>query len=164
MRRFWLIRHGKASNGAPQQADHERRLNSRGERDANTVQAWCEQKNKQLSWVWCSTACRAVDTATPIAQGSGAQLVQLPELYLASPEVILATLQSTPKDVFDVAIVAHNPGLTMAANMMSNTLVTSNLVTLGIAIFAFDSDWCDLQFGSAQFQQLLTPKSGHFRI
>ncbi|NOX51653.1 MAG: hypothetical protein GXP16_14145 [Gammaproteobacteria bacterium] len=164
MRRFWLVRHGKASNGELGRADHERRLSARGERDASAVQAWCEHQNKQLSWVWCSTACRAVDTATPIARGSDAQLVQLPELYLASPEVILATLQSTPTEVFNAAIVAHNPGLSMAANMMSNTLVTSNLVTLAIAIFEFDADWCDLQFGRAQFQQLLTPKSGHFRI
>lgn len=74
------------------------------------------------------------------------------DLYLAGPESILSVLQSTPKDMRDVILVGHNPGISMLAGLLDNPALTIELGTLGIVALTFNGQWQDLNFGLCQFQ------------
>ncbi len=157
MRHLWIIRHGKSAEGGH---DHARPLNQRGLRDGPHMQAWYAAQPIKASWVWSSTATRAVMTAEFVAAGFEAALVQEDNLYLSSPETLLAQLRSTPDTEPCAAVVAHNPGLTYLVNLLGGEHITDNLVTFGSALFAAPIDsWVDLREGSCDLLTLMTPKS-----
>ena len=158
MRYVWLIRHGKSSDGAPGKADHERPLNPRGEADGQLMQDWYAAHPNPAEWIWASSAIRAQLTTEYVAQGFSSPQTTAPELYLSSPETILDVLRATPNGVQSVAVVAHNPGLTYLANLLSAESVTDNLVTFGSALFATEADWSNLAFHHNHFMSIQTPK------
>lgn len=159
MRYIWIVRHGKSALGEPGQPDHDRPLNPRGERDGANMCTWFGAEQRAPQWIWTSTATRAMSTARFVADGAGAILTEVPELYLASPEAILDCLRATPDDVTSVALVAHNPGLTYTVNQLGSNGVTENLVTFGTALFATEDAWPDLQFGRNHFISLTEPRT-----
>ena len=160
MRYIWLIRHGKAQADAPiGGSDHERLLAARGEQDGAKMQAFYAAHSQPAEWIWASSAARAQATAEFVALGFTATVTTAPELYLSSPEIALDVLRSTPTTVESVALVAHNPGLTYLANLLSNEPVTDNLVTFGSALFATEMEWSSLMFNHNHFMSLNTPKT-----
>ena len=60
-RRLVLVRHAKAESGE-EAADHDRRLTSRGERDAEATARWLGQQLQSVDHVWVSSARRAEQT------------------------------------------------------------------------------------------------------
>lgn len=123
------------------------------------MQSWLAAQANPIEWIWVSSALRAQSTAAFVANANIANLVTENALYLASPESILDTIRSTPPDIDSVAVVAHNPGLTHMANMLSAEPVTDNLVTFGIALFAYEHDWSTLTPGHCHFVSIHTPKT-----
>ena len=158
MRYLWLIRHAKSAEGAVGQRDHERPLNARGEQDGPNMARWYARQCHKVQWIWASTATRAQATAEFVAQGMQCEVTSEGRLYLASAETILDIIRITPPEVEGVAVVAHNPGLTHAANMLSQDAVTDNLVTFASALFAVENDWADVTFGTNHFLSLTSPK------
>lgn len=158
-RYIWLIRHAKSADGKVGQTDFDRSLNKRGSRDGKNMQTWLSQQAHPASWVWSSPAVRAKLTAGFVTSGFNATFVEDIRLYLASADMLMEVLQTTPEDVSSVAIVAHNPGLTHLINSLGQTHVTDNLVTFGTALFSTQQSWADLQTGQAELITLQTPKS-----
>jgi phosphohistidine phosphatase len=159
-RHIWVIRHGKSAEGEPGQADHDRPLNKRGERDGKAMRAWLARQPHPAQWVWCSSAVRAKLTAAYATAAFNATCVEESGLYLASAEGVLSCLQATPDDVASVAVVAHNPGLTHLVNLLGTHSVTDNLVTWGTALFSAAAEhWSQVEFGSAELLDLQTPKN-----
>ncbi len=158
-RYIWLIRHGKSADAKVGQVDFDRSLNKRGNRDGHHMQTWLSQQAHPASWVWSSPAVRAKLTAGYVTSGFNATFVEDLRLYLASAEMLMEVLQTTPEDVSSVAIVAHNPGLTHLVNSLGQAHVTDNLVTFGTALFCTQQSWADLQLGQSQLITLQTPKS-----
>lgn len=80
MTRLFLVRHGEtiwhAEGRYAGSADVP--LNERGRRQAREMAEWAA--GAELSAVWSSTAGRAIDTATPVAQAAGAPLQPDPRL------------------------------------------------------------------------------------
>ena len=159
MKYIRLVRHAKSADGQIGDSDHDRPLAARGERDGPLMQRWLTEQEHAIEWVWASSAVRAQSTADFVAAATKAHLATDSKLYLASPETILDVIRSTPPDVDSVAIVAHNPGLTYTANLLSSEEVTDNLVTFGVALFAYENDWSSLVPGYCHFVSLHTPKS-----
>ena len=141
------------------EADHERCLSDRGERDGELMQAHFAAHPNPAEWIWSSSAARALATAHYLAEGFMATVTTAPELYLASPETALNVLRSTPANVQSVALVAHNPGLTYLSNLLGAETVTDNLPTFGTTLFATEVEWSSLQFHHSHFMSLTTPKS-----
>ncbi|XOV84401.1 MAG: histidine phosphatase family protein [bacterium] len=154
-----LIRHAKSAEPKAGQPDFDRALNKRGRRDGEAMQAWFSQQPHKASWVWSSPAVRAELTAAYVTSGFNATFVEDRRLYLASADVLLDVLQSTPAEVESVAVVAHNPGLTHLANVLGKSHVTDNLVTFGTVLFATEHGWHDLRPGQATCISLDTPKT-----
>ena len=123
------------------------------------MQTWLAGQSNPIEWVWASSAVRAQSTADFVANATSANVVTEPALYLASPDTIIDVIRSTPADVESIAIVAHNPGLTYVTNMLATESITDNLVTFGVAAFAYEHDWSGLVPGHCHFMSLNTPKT-----
>lgn len=167
--RLWIIRHAKSDWTSPGQADRDRPLNARGERDGPRMAHWLSVQQSPATWIWTSPAARARRTAVFVSQGFAAvspTLIEAPALYLAAPEDIIDVLQGTPADVSSAAVIAHNPGLTDLVNLLAGTPVIENLPTFGVAAFDFDLPWHALRPdtaralrpGAARLVSLMTPK------
>lgn len=174
MRYIWVVRHAKSSRAQAGQRDFERPLNDRGRADAARVAtlmpSLAEPAASLPTWLWCSSAVRAQQTAEHVRAGFGIpanHCVTLEELYQASPRTLLDVLQRTPETESSVAIVAHNPGLTDLCNALEGAQVTDNLPTLGMALFAFGPSepaappmaFHDLRPGGAQLLALYSPRA-----
>lgn len=166
MKHLWIIRHAKSSWADPGQADFDRDLNGRGERNGQQMQSHLATLADAPVWLWSSSARRAQRTAEFVRTGFAINpdhCQSLAELYHADADQLLDVLQRTPESVGSVAIVAHNPGLTDLVNSLGTEPVTGNLPTFGIAHFHYDADpdagFTALRFGNARLAALITPKT-----
>lgn len=160
--KLWLIRHAKSDWGDPRLTDFDRPLNGRGRRDGPRVARWLAAQDHPATWIWTSSAARALATARFVQQGFGvadAALVALDELYHASTEDLLDVIRRTPGTVASVALVAHNPGLTWLVNCLGPDSATDNLPTFGVARFDCPGSWELLSPGRATLELLTSPKT-----
>ena len=78
-----LVRHAKAESGE-EDADHDRRLTHRGERNAAEAGEWLAGVLPRVGEVWCSSATRAVQTWTAMSKSIEAPQPSVERsLYLA---------------------------------------------------------------------------------
>ena len=109
-----LLRHAKSAWNTPQQADHDRPLNRRGERAAKTMADHLAGHGPRPGLILCSTAARTRQTLAPLvkALGSPAPPISLEQdLYLASEEALLERLKALPDGTETVLLIGHNDGI-----------------------------------------------------
>ena len=160
--KIWLIRHAKSAWGDPGLRDFDRPLNKRGRRDGPIMASWLGTRSHPASWIWTSTAVRALATAAFVREAFQVpedRVVGTDELYHAGPETLLDVLRRTPSEVDSVALVAHNPGLTWLANSFGRHRVTVNVPTFGVLRFDHPGSWTDLMEGRATLDLFEGPKS-----
>lgn len=160
--KLWLIRHAKSAWSSPGLSDFERPLNGRGQRDGPKMAAWLAAQTDPATWLWSSTAVRALATARFVQEGFALDddaLATSDDLYHATPETLLDVIRQTPVEVPSVALVAHNPGLTWLVNLLGRKPVTDNLPTFGVARFDCPAPWQTLQAGTATLDFLASPKT-----
>ena len=120
-RRLLLLRHAKAEPGEPEQDDHERRLARRGRRDAERMGASMTARGLAPEQVLCSSARRTRETLDRILPHlpSGLALTVDRQLYLASPEELLARIARVEDRVRSLLVVGHNPGIAALAERLA---------------------------------------------
>ncbi len=109
-----LLRHAKSAWNIPNQIDHDRPLNGRGERAAKTMAEHIAAKAPRPSLILCSTAARTRQTLAPLlkALGSPTPPISLEkQLYLASESELLERLQALPEEIETVLLIGHNEGI-----------------------------------------------------
>ncbi len=147
MKTLVLIRHAKSSWAQHLQADFDRPLNDRGERDAPRMGKRLKKLGVVPDLVVASTARRAAQTAEHIAAGVGydAKKIQwAASLYHASPSTLETFIQSLDNRAQTVFVVAHNNGLTEFANSLSPGFQTENMATCAAVGVRMDIDaWAD---------------------
>lgn len=157
--RLWLIRHAKSSWSSPARSDFDRPLNKRGERDGPAMRDWLADHPHPAQWVWTSDAARAAATAAFVAEAfPGATLRADHGLYGAAPARLVEVFRNTPPRVETAAIVAHNPGITQAVNLLTGTRVIDNMPTFGAALLEWPGGAGALTPGVAQVETLMSPK------
>lgn len=142
MRTLTLIRHAKSSWKENTLKDFDRPLNKRGQQNAPMMGAILKQQGVSFDLIVTSPAVRALSTAKLIAQPLGypeESLVLEPQLYDADVQRLLTVIQSLPDSAVNVALVAHNPGLTGLCNYLSGDSI-ENLPTCAVAGIAFELD------------------------
>jgi phosphohistidine phosphatase len=148
MKRLTLLRHAKSDWSLPDQADWDRALNKRGQRDAPEMARRLRERKLKPGLMVSSPAVRALTTATMVARKlkvPATCVLQDERLYLASPKDILQVIQATPRDVEHLMVVGHNPGMTELANLLSAGERIDNLPTCGYFTAVFKiADWIDL--------------------
>ncbi len=176
MKKLYLLRHAKSDWTDPKLADHDRPLNPRGERAAETMaNYWATRKGgpPQPDLVLCSTALRARETLVRVmAAWSAPPPVDYEEgLYLCGEELLLDRLKALPAGLGSVMIVAHNSDLQLLARDLCGrqqepaaaALLAELTVKLSTGSFvAIDLpkgvDWADLRWGCGRLVDFVRPR------
>ncbi len=155
-RQLTLLRHAKSSWEESARKDRNRPLNERGARDAPLMGRRLRDCGARPTLMVTSPAVRALRTAQIIAREIGypEEFLQREEdLYLASPNQIVAVIARQDSSFRDVIVCGHNPGLTELANRLTGAGI-DNIPTAGLAVIALNlHQWADLD--GAQGELLL---------
>jgi phosphohistidine phosphatase len=131
-----LMRHAKSSWEDESISDFDRPLNDRGRRSVPLIRSWFESQSIIPDCLLCSTAKRVQQTAE-LVRGDWPLpylKIDLPELYLASPETILHAIQQHgPSEATTLLVVGHNPGFEILASMLSGQAI--EFPTAAVAVF-----------------------------
>lgn len=109
-----LLRHAKSAWNTPQQSDHDRPLNDRGERAARAMADHIAVKAPRPGLILCSTAARTRQTLAPLVRSLGSPTPPISlekQLYLASESELLERLQALSDDLETVLLIGHNEGI-----------------------------------------------------
>lgn len=134
MKQILIIRHAKSSWAEIGQRDFDRPLNQRGLHDVPDMAKRLLKRNIMVDMFISSAANRALTTARLMMEEmkmSDKKLIVTPELYHAPPSVILSTIQQCDDGLNTIALVCHNPGITLFANMIQG-LSIDNVPTCGV--------------------------------
>lgn len=155
MKMLLLIRHAKSSWNDLGARDFDRSLNHRGRHDVpgmgRHLAARLDRGNLRLEVFLCSSARRAVETASLLAPElafPSASIDWCKELYLASPATMLGVVRSVPDHATTAALLAHNPGITELAKILTGETF-GNVPTCGVITLALPiSHWGDAGIGA----------------
>lgn len=142
MRTLTLIRHAKSSWKDSSLSDFDRPLNKRGEQNAPMMGRLLKRQGTRFNLMVSSPAQRAITTARLIAaelDQPDETLLSDPRIYEADIEDLLDVVHSLPDDRENVALIGHNPGLTMFCSHLSGENI-DNLPTCAVAGIAFEVD------------------------
>ncbi|MDG5494078.1 histidine phosphatase family protein [Niveispirillum sp. BGYR6] len=176
MKKLYLLRHAKSDWTDPKLADHDRPLNPRGERAAQTMaNYWATRKGgpPQPDLVLCSTALRARETLLRVmAAWPAPPPVEYEEgLYLCGEELLLDRLKALPDTLGSVLLVAHNPDLQLLARdlcgrqeqpdaaalmaELTDKLPTGSFVAIDLPA---GQGWADLRWGCGRLVDFVRPR------
>lgn len=165
MKRLHLLRHAKSAWNDAALDDHDRPLAPRGRSAAKALALRLAQRRIHPQLVICSTATRARQTLSLIADAvEEAQTVYEPRLYHASLEALRHRVSELPDDCDEVLMVGHNPGLQDLAvdlaepgplrDRIAVKLPTGALVT----ITGMVDTWDELSAGRGTLTDLVLPR------
>ena len=159
MRRLMLFRHGKSDWDAEYAQDHDRPLNNRGERAANTMGVVLRQLGETPDRIVSSTAVRAESTAemARLAGGWAGPLEVSDDLYGTSPAGALAVAAKHGKDAERLMLVGHEPTWSMLTTQLCGGRVAVPTGTV-VAIDLDIDDWSQAPKSSGTVAYALQPK------
>ena len=161
MKQILIIRHAKSSWAQVGQEDFDRPLNERGQRDAPMMAQRMLDRNIQINAFVSSTANRAFTTAGYFAKAYGVSKKEIrgtKQLYHAYPAVYYEVISKLEDSITTVAVFAHNPGITLFANELTNTKI-DNMPTCGIfAVQVNITRWKDFETGEKKYWFFDYPK------
>lgn len=161
MLRLILFRHGKSSWDDPAGDDFSRPLAPRGLRSVPEMGRRLARRGQLPELIVSSTAVRALSTARAVAREIGYReegIVASSDLYLASPDTILAVIHRVPASARTLMVVGHNPGLTELANMLGDVRL-DNMPTAGMLCAEFDvQEWGSIELARSRFAWYDYPK------
>jgi len=163
VKRLTLVRHAKSDWSLAGQADWDRPLNKRGQRDAPEMARRLRSRRLRPDLILSSPAVRAVSTAAVMARELKVppeQLLQDERLYLATPADLLAVIRERGGEARHVMVFGHNPGMTECANRLSAGDHIDNLPTCGVFTAKFDvASWTEVDWGGGQDAEFDYPKN-----
>ncbi len=164
-----LLRHAKSSWDDPRLADAARPLSPRGRKAAPIMGRFIRSEGLVPDLVLSSTSVRTRETCDLVfaSIGSLPKIVFKEELYLASPQKLLALIQETAAGVHHLMIVGHNPGLQRLALALVGTGPAGPMAALEeklptgalVAMELPGGDWRSTAPGAARLLRFVTPRS-----
>lgn len=123
LRTITFLRHAKSDWNCGGLNDHDRPLNQRGRRVAPLVGKYILNQHIPVDVVLSSTAVRAQQTLELVLDQWTTQLrpdiYLTPNLYLASPQKIIAEVGKLNDQWMSVLVIGHNPGLAELCSLLS---------------------------------------------
>lgn len=138
MRTLLLMRHAKSSWRDSAMDDHDRPLNGRGRRAAPFMGDVLRVRGLVPELILCSTAVRAVETATEVIKASsfdGALEVRR-GLYLAEPSAYLDVMTELEAGLDRVLVIGHNPGISELLQLLTGEVI--DMPTASVAHLELD--------------------------
>lgn len=160
MKTLYLARHAKSYWKDQSIPDFDRPLNSRGKRDAPFMGEVLKDRKVIPDLIISSPAKRTKKTAIEIASKIGysdKKILYNEELYEASSNTIIKVLNKIDEKYNSVMIFAHNPGLTLLNNHISNNYI-ENIPTCGIVALQLDKKWNEFSKNTCKFLFFEYPK------
>ena len=159
MKTLILLRHAKSDWGSSFERDHDRPLNRRGERAANTVGRFLAAASEIPAAVVTSSAVRARTTVELAAKaGDWRCPVEVTEtLYEASSEAVLEVLRGRPDAQESVLFAGHEPTWSRLVEQFTGgraRVVTATMVRIDFPV----SHWREVRFGIGILEWLVSPK------
>jgi len=156
MLRLMLLRHAKADRPEGV-ADRDRPLAGRGRKDSRELGALMVREGLLPDLALVSLARRTAETWDLVASAFARPipLRSEPRLYDATPTAMLEVLKEVDRDVRNVVVVGHNPGLHLLARHLigkgdpaMRARLGEGLPTAGLLVIDFDiGDWNEVDFG-----------------
>ena len=168
---LYLLRHGDADAGTPDQGDLGRILNARGNNEAALIGRYLAEKSahpvRHLDLVLCSAAQRMQQTWALVAgyltNPPKAQVEQ--DLYLCTASGLVKRVRSLPDDAENVLIIGHNPGLHEAAIYYADVSdgpimrrLYSEFPSATLVAFQFSQAWSGISQHTGRLKLFVTPK------
>jgi len=161
-----LLRHAKSGHNAGV-ADIERRLNARGQHEANAMARLIAARNYAPARVVCSSSRRTRETLAPvIAQLGGSASIEVTRrIYDADADELLDLIHEQDGESSSLMIVGHNPSLEDLARALAGSgdgAVLSQLregfPPAALAVITFDGpEWRDMAPGLGRLEAFETP-------
>lgn len=168
MRELLLFRHAKSRWDEPLTEDHDRGLAPRGEQAARRMGRLVRELEAAPDLVLCSTAARARATlALALPElGAAPEITELPELYLASPDRLLAVVRAAGGAASRLMLVGHNPGLQGFTLELAGAIepawrasLEAGFPTAALARLELDvARWADVAFRRGRLTGLWRPR------
>jgi len=153
MKRLFVIRHAKSSWDNPNLKDVDRPLNKRGLRDAPRMAKYFKKEYPSIDCLISSPAVRAFTTCKIFAEElnypeSAIDIKE--EIYGASVEQMLFTINRLDNRWDTVCLFGHNPTFTYLAEKLADVNI-GNLPTCGIVGIEFGVEiWAAVSLGSGE--------------
>ncbi len=158
--KLYIVRHAKAMDKAVDMTDAQRELSTTGLRQATHVGQYLKSEQMIPNVIICSTANRALTTATIIAEQldiSDDSLILKDTLYEASVRTLLQLVNVFQSGWKNVVLVAHNPGLHYFVEYITGD-VLDKLGTGGVAEICFElDDWEMVSQNTGQLKSYYKP-------
>jgi phosphohistidine phosphatase len=167
MKTVYLLRHAKSSWDDNALPDFARPLADRGRTAAPRMGRYMRKQGLLPDAVLCSGARRAVETWNIIAPELGTPRVQIDDdLYMASPDAILAWLRRLQPEIGSVLLIGHNPGfeelavrLAIDGRKKALERMRTKYPTGTLAVIRFDVDaWPAVTDGAGYLDRFVRPK------
>lgn len=158
MRELLLLRHAEAMQNGPDGRDGERPLSLHGEAQARATGVWLAAEHAAPAAVLCSPARRAQMTLNEVRKAlSVPEPVFLPQIYHATPGVLLTLIEAEAPAARQVLLVGHNPGLeqTLALLTEGRSAGGRGLAPASLAWIELDGDL--LEPGRGRLRHLFSP-------
>ena len=157
MKQLLLMRHAKSDWSSPAATDFDRPLNARGEQDVPRMAGLLKASGLMPQSLLASPAARARQTAEGISTVLGIKPAFNPDLYLASLETLVETLQKQPTGLESIMLIGHNPGMAELFGLLGGG--SSRLPTAGLALIDFPSShWLDIGALGGELQWFVNPR------
>ena len=141
MKYILILRHAKSSWKELRIPDHDRSLNKRGKRTAPIMGQRLASKEFQPQHIISSTAKRAFDTASIVANEINydeGRIETNRHLFHAWPDDMIKVISQCDDSIDKLMIVGHNPGMTMLANQLLSMNRFENIPTAGLVTISID--------------------------
>jgi len=168
MKILTLLRHAKSSWDDPAVRDFDRPLNRRGRRAAHAIGRALREEGMEFDAVLASPAVRVAETLRDVGEtyGRGFDAMEVPDLYLASPGVLLEHVHRVDDSVERLLVVGHNPGLEQFAMLLAGSgeqglieALETKYPTATVAVIRFEVDrWADVKEGGGALLRFIRPR------
>jgi len=162
MKRLFLIRHAKSSWNDPGATDFERKLNTRGKRDAPFMARQLASRTEAPDILIASPASRARKTAEIMADGVGYARKRIrfdEQVYDAGSQDLLRIVRSLDDEYRSAFVVGHNYAITDFAERLTgetlNNIPTSGIVAVDCGV----DQWHRLAHGNCRLLFFDYPKN-----
>ncbi|HEY8893798.1 MAG TPA: histidine phosphatase family protein, partial [Niastella sp.] len=109
-----------------------------------------------------SSAKRARKTAAIFIKEFGGEkenIILVPQLYLAGPEIFYETIAQAPATANTIALFAHNPGITDFANELTDVRIDDMPTCAIFAVKANITKWSQFKEAAKQYWFFDYPKA-----
>ncbi len=161
MKTLLFIRHAKSSWANIGQTDFERPLNDKGKKNAAEMAQRLLVKKIVIDTFVTSTALRALTTCKAFASAYNkeSKIVLVPKLYHAPPHIFYEVIEELDDEVNNVAIFAHNPGITEMVSTQTKPMQLIDMPTCGIvAVTTNIHSWHDYEKAEKAILFFTSPK------